>query len=449
MDTLHPGYQVTTGLRLVRHLGAGGMGTVWVADHEKLGIEVVVKFLSETLAADADALARFKREVAAMVQVKSPHVVQTLDHGVTDDGLPYIVMELLEGEDLATTLAARGKLSPGELMHVVDGVAAALAKAHERGIIHRDIKPSNVFLCAGTPRPFVKVVDFGIAKRVGDKTLTATRGFIGTPAYMSPEQIAGGTVDARSDTWALGVLAYFALTGIQPFDGDTVASIVFAVTHNSPINPTLLDPALPSAVDAWTSRALARNPEHRFASATELADALAQALGESVRERPLSIQPPTPSWRIKPEGAKATQTFVGMGATLPDGSVAPSPFPSRSATWWKPAIAITAVLAAVTAVGGVRLAHRGNDATPTAASAPDTSSGVPTEVPSAATPPTVLPAPVPPSTSAPALPAGPPTASIVASAPKAPSHSPYKAGHPVRPGHAAPQRRIKKDDLGF
>ena len=221
------------------------MGTVWVAHHAKLQCDVVVKFLSESLTSDAEACARFSREVIATVQVRSPHVVQTLDHGVTEGGVPYIVMELLEGQDLAKVLRARQYLRPDEVQHIIEGVAAALSKAHERGIVHRDIKPANVFMCNGNPRPFIKLVDFGIAKRLEDETMTATNALLGTPAYMSPEQLGGvHEIDHRTDLWALAVLAFHCLTGAPPFRGGHVANIAHSILNEPTPRATARRPAL-------------------------------------------------------------------------------------------------------------------------------------------------------------------------------------------------------------
>ena len=281
MGALRPGFEVTSEITLVRRLGAGGMGTVWLATHNKLRTEVVVKFLSEQLASDDEAVARFEREVVATLQVRSPHVVQTLDHGVTEAGIPYLVMEWLEGHDLAKEMRARQQMPPDEVMHIIEGLAAALTKAHERGIVHRDIKPANVFLVSGSPRPFVKLVDFGIAKRLEDETMTATNALLGTPAYMSPEQMDGvAQVDQRTDLWALGVLTFHMLTGQPPFRGSHIAHIAHAIMHGERPKISMTRPDLPLALDGWVERALARDPIHRFASARELSDTLALAFGD-------------------------------------------------------------------------------------------------------------------------------------------------------------------------
>ncbi len=268
------------------------MGEVWLADHLSLRTQVVVKFLGPLVAQDPANLARFQREAAAAAQVRSPHVVQTFDFGVSPEGVAYIVMELLEGRDLSQVLRDR-TLSLVEAAHLVEGVARALTKAHERGIVHRDIKPANVFMCdEGTGQPFVKVLDFGIAKGVDDHNpVTSTGEVVGTPAYMSPEQLTGGAeLDARTDLWSLGVLAFRALVGRTPFGGDSVAAIALAVVSAPLPRPSGLNPSLPASFDAWFARACSRDLSHRFRSAREMADALwTIATGRP----PLSIpQPP-------------------------------------------------------------------------------------------------------------------------------------------------------------
>ncbi|HEY8086651.1 MAG TPA: serine/threonine-protein kinase, partial [Polyangiaceae bacterium] len=225
---------VTPKLRLVRPLGAGGMGAVWLAEHLALHTQVVIKFVSEKLVWSTEAVARFSREAAAASQVKSPHVVQMLDHGVSEHGLPYIVMELLEGHDLADHLTGGG-LPPREVVAIVTQLCRALARAHEVGVVHRDIKPSNVFLCqVGGGELFVKLLDFGVAK-LKDSTAssgaeTQSGALLGSPVYMSPEQLMGDKrVDYRSDLWSVGVLTFEALTGVRPFGGETVGALTMQV----------------------------------------------------------------------------------------------------------------------------------------------------------------------------------------------------------------------------
>ncbi|NUO49759.1 MAG: serine/threonine protein kinase, partial [Polyangiaceae bacterium] len=294
MVDLAAGTFVTPTVRLVRRLRRGGMGEVWTADHLSLRTQVVVKFLGQ----DADnpaTIARFQREAAAAAQVKSPHVVQTLDFGVAPGGMPFIVMELLEGQDLAQTLKGR-TLSVNEVAHVVDGVSLALAKAHERGIVHRDIKPANIFLCdAGGGMPFVKVVDFGIAKGIDDHNpVTTTGDVIGTPAYMSPEQLQGERdVDHRTDLWSLGVVAYRAAVGSLPFQGENVGAVAVSVLSAPLPRPSANQPTLPSGFDTWFARACSRDRRYRFGSAREMAEAM-WAVAQGRAPAALASAPPAP-----------------------------------------------------------------------------------------------------------------------------------------------------------
>jgi len=280
--TLESGEMVTSSLRLVRRLGAGGMGTVWIARHTGLNADVVVKFITSEHAPNPDIVARFQREAAAAAEVRSPHVVQMLDHGVSQGGLPYIAMELLDGEDLAARVL-RQRLSPGEIAGVVVQVARALSRAHERQIVHRDIKPENIFLCeTGDEEAFVKVLDFGIAKVTKPEQFggTATGAMIGTPYYMSPEQVIGAkTIDYRSDIWSLGVVVFYAMTGVHAFDGETIGAISVKICSGETPKPSHFNPTIPSAVDEWFATACAKDPAHRFQSVRAMAEALANAAG--------------------------------------------------------------------------------------------------------------------------------------------------------------------------
>ena len=209
------------------------------------------------------------------------------------------------------------------MQHVVEGIAAALTKAHERGIVHRDIKPANVFMCNGHPRPFVKLVDFGIAKRLEDETMTATNALLGTPAYMSPEQLSGaGEIDHRSDLWALGVLAFHMFAGKPPFRGAHIANIAHMILNEETPRLTAARPDLPPALDAWMARALARDPAARFASAREMAETLAEALGElayssTSRKSGAPVVPVAPGVPIATGSGPAVVVMpTGSGAVL-------------------------------------------------------------------------------------------------------------------------------------
>ncbi|WP_437707277.1 serine/threonine-protein kinase [Sorangium sp. So ce448] len=275
------GQQVTDTLRLARPLGQGAMGSVWVADHLALKTQVAVKFISTAYAQNRGLVERFRREALAAAQIKSPHVVQVFDHGVTPDGAPYIVMELLEGEDLKRRLERLGALPPPEVARIVSQAAKALGRAHQLGIVHRDIKPDNLFLLDLDGEPFVKVLDFGVAKHIaeGELAMTATGSVLGTPLYMSPEQVLSSKhVDFHADLWGLGVVAYRALTGQFPFSGETFGALSVALHSGVFAPPSHVRPGLPPAVDAWMQRALQTMPELRFGSAKELAEALEMAV---------------------------------------------------------------------------------------------------------------------------------------------------------------------------
>ncbi|HRG97069.1 MAG TPA: serine/threonine-protein kinase, partial [Polyangiaceae bacterium] len=278
---LEVGQLVTPSLRIVQRLGAGGMGSVWIADHLTLHTQVVVKIMSAELANNAEAVTRFKAEASAAAKVKSPHVVQMLDHGLAEDGSPYIVMELLEGADLRSFIRARS-LNRKQIVSVVLQVAKALGKAHESGVIHRDIKPGNIFLCTGDGDHFVKILDFGIAKSSfpgSDGGHTQTGMMIGSPPFMSPEQLRGDkALDHRADLWSLAVVLFQGLTGKRPFQGDSVAELAVAIHTPPPPRASEHDPSLPAELDAWFAKAFAQNPDDRFQSARELSDALEEAM---------------------------------------------------------------------------------------------------------------------------------------------------------------------------
>ncbi len=235
-------------------IGHGGMGSVWVAEHLGLKMPVAVKFLREQYLGYPQAIARLRREAAAAARIRSPHVVQIFDLQVTDEGVPYIVMELLEGESLEEHLERNGPLSLEETAEIVRQVGAAVAKAHDLGIVHRDIKPDNVFLVDTERELFVKVLDFGVALDLSERNdrLTVTGAVVGTPHFMSPEQMIGGEdIGPASDVWSLGVVAYRCLTDAFPYEGDSVAAIAIAVDRGPPIPPSMIVPQIPAPVDEW------------------------------------------------------------------------------------------------------------------------------------------------------------------------------------------------------
>ena len=337
------------------------MGRVWIAEHLTLETNVVVKFMASDVAATADGAARFAREASVAAAVKSPHVVQVFDHGVTPEGDAYIVMEMLDGRDLAAHLAANGPMDPRDVAALVAQVAKALGKAHQVGVVHRDIKPDNIFLCdAEGGELFVKLLDFGIAKRDQHKVTSAattTGAVVGTPYYMSPEQIVGDKdTDARTDIWSLGVVAYEAMTGRRPFEGTTVGAITLAI-HTATRRITDHLPDAPPVLDEWFAKACARNVKERFQTPREAAQALLQATGDLTASVPL-LRAPMPS--MVGDGSDpsvASHLSHAMAGGPPsDGRAAThlsSVFPTPPGSRPSRALLVAAVVVALVVVAGM------------------------------------------------------------------------------------------------
>jgi len=333
-----PDFQGTTiaGRYLVERLiGQGGMGTVWAGRHVTLDQLVAIKFVHPKLAGSAEALRRFDTEAKAAARIKSRHAVAVYDHGVTEAGQPYIVMEYLEGESLEDAIHRRGKLPLNEVAEIVQQAARALNTAHAAGIVHRDLKPDNIFLARdseATARGYaVKLVDFGIAKIVHDEAASgasATQAgmVLGTPHYMSPEALTSSApVSVASDIWSLGACAFSAAVGRVPFEGDAIGDVVLKVCAAPLPVPSQLQPSLPKSFDAWFERACSRDPKKRFASVVELADALTR-LDEWVRAQRehvlYEIRPMAPSivdtseLEIQPSGRARAIAGMLIGASL-------------------------------------------------------------------------------------------------------------------------------------
>ena len=278
---------------LLRKLGAGGMGSVWLAHDQSLDSQCAVKLVDPEKAADEEVRIRFEREAKAAAQIRGANVVDIFDHGIWDD-TPFIVMEYLEGEDLGARLERVGALDAEQTYQIVSQVARALVRAHAAGIVHRDLKPENIFLVPGDDQEVAKVLDFGIAKHeqysLAGKT-TKTGSFMGTPYYMSPEQARGRAIDWRSDLWALGVIAYQCLNGRPPFESEALGELMGMIIYDPipPINTSV--PELPDALELWWQRAVARDREQRFQSAKELSDSFGEANETSKQMLVPSIAP--------------------------------------------------------------------------------------------------------------------------------------------------------------
>lgn len=285
--------------RIVRLLGRGGMGTVYLAEHPVIGSRVAVKFLHETMASDPAVVARFYDEARAVNLIGHENIVGIYDLSVLPPSRYYFVMEYLEGDTLQVLLR-KGKLAPAVAKDVLLQICDALQGAHDRGVVHRDMKPENVFLVRRRKKShFVKIVDFGIAKlRDAGRPRTTAAGFIvGTPEYMSPEQCEEGTIDARTDVYALGVMAFEFVTGRLPFEGKGVTQLLLAHLRESPPRPSALAPVHPALEEAIL-RALEKDPAARFPSMEAFAAALGAAPFEAAAPTttaPAAEARPTPA----------------------------------------------------------------------------------------------------------------------------------------------------------
>ncbi|EYF00220.1 protein kinase domain-containing protein [Chondromyces apiculatus] len=269
---------------LERELARGGMGSIWVAFDTKLRRRVALKLMSLDQVSSTSSKERFEREAMAIAQLRNPHVIQVYDYGINDNA-PYIVMELLDGEDLDSRLRKRGRLPLSTVNTILLQASRALGAAHGVGIIHRDLKPANIFIVAGEGGEHVKILDFGVVALVNGQAeawndITRVGMLVGTPAYMSPEQARGKPVDTRSDLWSLAVVAYKSLTAQLPFAAAAIGEIIVQICTGTHAPPSSFVPSLSSEVDAFFERALAKDPSHRFQSVGEMAAAFA-ALAEA------------------------------------------------------------------------------------------------------------------------------------------------------------------------
>ena len=318
--------------QIVRKLGEGGMGTVYEAEHALIGRRAAIKVLHASYSQNQDIVERFFNEARAATAVAAPGIIQIFDFGYHPSGVAYIVMEYLDGEPLDARLRRLGRLPVEQAARICRQVAIALSAAHRRGIVHRDLKPENIVLIEDPEVPGgerVKVLDFGIAKLAGDegvpRTATRTGAVLGTPDYMSPEQCRGAgsvPIDHRADIYSLGCILFALVTGRPPFSGEGSGDLIVAHICHDPTPPSRRVPGLPAELDAVVLRCLAKQPSDRFASMTELAEALsalqraATMSGSAPHPMPSLLPPHLAPTQAIPTPAASAGTITGASAEV-------------------------------------------------------------------------------------------------------------------------------------
>lgn len=366
--------------RTLRSIGAGSMGRVVVAEHTGLRRQVAVKLLSGELANDPAFVDRLRLEAQALAAVRHPNVVLVLDHGTTPGGIPFLVMELLQGRTLADLLQERGTIPLPEALHLLDQVFAGLAAVHAKGMIHRDLKPANIFLSEEHGRTVVKLLDFGIVKVHSPEEAsgiaplqypTRPTEAIGTPRCMAPEQILGKPCDARTDVYAAGVLLYLLLAGRDPFHHHRSHLALFTahVMESPPRLSAVATQAIPRAVDEAAARALSKDPARRFASMTDFGAALSATSGGTAR-MPAATPVATEKMAAAAWQRPAPRTTKLDAAVLRPSTGTPTPARPSGANGAPPATAVLGAPEAPRRVAGPAPAAAPISALPTARAEP-------------------------------------------------------------------------------
>jgi serine/threonine protein kinase len=301
---------------IVRHIKTGGMGAVYEVEHTGLGKKLAAKLLLPDLSRRPELLERFRREARAASATGHENIVEVTDLGETKGGVPFLVMELLQGRTLGAELK-NGRLPPERAVHITRQMLSALKAAHTRGIVHRDLKPENIFLIQRANDPdFVKVLDFGIAKllteEVGEE-LTRAGQVVGTPTYMAPEQARGAEIDARADLYAVGAILYRMVTGNRPFTAPNFNSLLFAIAQGNATPPRQVVPEVSASLESAIQRAMQIDPRARFQSADDFDEALSEE-DRTEQKLPAPINFPTGHEDSKPEWSQRSATMMGANS---------------------------------------------------------------------------------------------------------------------------------------
>jgi len=362
---------------VLKKLGEGGMGTVYLAEHVKMGRKSAVKVMNPGMTSDADAISRFNREASNASKISHPNVCAVYDFGETSDGVIYLAMEFIEGPSLTKVIAAAGALPPIRAADITRQTAAALAVAHDMGIVHRDLKPDNIMIAKNRDgSDCVKVVDFGIAKAANNEAqkVTKTGLVVGTPEYMSPEQLAGDKLDGRSDTYSLGLVAFNMLTGKLPFPADTVQESMIMRLTDRPRQLAEMKPDVewPARVQEVLDKALERDLGMRYQNAMEFGEDLYRAVTGGMRpsgatkaitamQTPVS-PPVAPAGGTKPVPATRVNT-----ATPSQPAQAISAPPATRPISRAPMVAALAAIVVIAVAGGGYLMMNKKASSPPAA----------------------------------------------------------------------------------
>lgn len=363
-----------------RVLGQGGVGVVVEARHARLDQRVAIKIMRAEVCGVPEWRARFEREARAAVKLRGPNVARIFDVDTTPDGTPFIVMELLEGRDLAEEISERGPLPVAEAVGYVIEACSAMAEAHSLGVVHRDLTSANLFLARQGARSTVKVVDFGISKIAEETTgLTTTDAAFGTPHYASPEQVRSTAgVDSRTDIWSLGVILFEALAGALPFEGKTASAIVASVVVDPPRSIELLRPGLPPGLVAAILKALSKDVKTRYQTVNELAEAIAPFADPGLIASPPPSKPSGPRPRIlSPTLVGAPPPSYALTASSSRPPDRPNAKPRLAWIAASVAVAIVAVFVALFALRGApQSAPAITSSAPAAAAAPSEGASV-------------------------------------------------------------------------